>query len=61
MEEGTKDGRQDLVAGGEKALRRETPEVRLVGDVATLVSSLGPQARAMLDALPRFAVAGGKS
>jgi hypothetical protein len=53
-EDGMKEGRKDLVGVSAPALRRETPEVRLVVDVKTARETLGPTARAMLAALPAF-------
>lgn len=48
-------GMQDLSGESASSLRRETPEVRLVGDVREACDGLGPVAKAMLDALPKFA------
>jgi len=57
-DDGMKEERKDFVAGTGAKLRRETPEVRLVTDVATARETLGPTARAMLATLPMFSFGG---
>ncbi len=54
MEEGMKEGRQDLVLAPEHSFRRETPEVSLVTNANLAVSELGETARRMIESLPKF-------
>ena len=54
MRDSTRAEEQDLGVGVERELRPQTGEVRLVEDVQAVRETLGPRARAILDALPRF-------
>lgn len=54
MKGSTNEGMQDLTGRESEKLRRETPEVSFVTDVAAFVTDLGNGAKAKLASLPKF-------